>query len=547
MSRQFPLALFALTLGILFTVVATPKNTYAGTYYVAASGSDSNSGSETAPWAHLPGMKTWTGSHTPAAGDTFILRGCDVWGNGNFPVTWNWSGTSGNVITVGYDNTWYNTSNCPSAWNRAVFDAGNSAMGGTECSGSNINTFFQVNNTEYATFQWIEMKDYYWNGDAGSGCWDRTGLFIQTQQSDYVTFTNFYIHAWSHGSSATDSDHMIGPQISNQTAPQCEHCSFDHSILENADGSNGKGGPNDSGGGIQMPASFNVIHDVINALKPYVMGDYHDNYIYNVGANGPVLSGDHPNCIETIGAQGTNPAYHFYNNFIDGSNPGMSCEGFQVGNPGETTYAWNNVWNVGYNVNGGDNGPQLPQGGSPTVALYFFNNTIFWGSYQSHCVNVSTNGNKWSSAFVMENNHCITGVNPSGSSQSGNMVDNTITGAASIVFSNNIVESQATASGQGYTSAESYMFSPASSSGPTVGAGANLGSVSWWPAGFDTKDTAYACTQQTVSTVVQVVCPVRAANTRPTGSLAWDAGAYSFSSGSVAPNPPSGLAAIVVQ
>ena len=90
MSRLFPQALIAIILGIFLSA-----NASATTYYVAANGSDSNNGtSKSTPWAHLPGMATWTGSQNPTAGDTFILRGCDTWNNANFPIKWSWSGSS---------------------------------------------------------------------------------------------------------------------------------------------------------------------------------------------------------------------------------------------------------------------------------------------------------------------------------------------------------------------------------------------------------------------------------------------------------------------
>ncbi len=105
MKRRFPHAFFALILG-----VAMAGSSSATTYYIAANGSDSNSGtSKTTPWAHLPGMATWSGSHVPTAGDTFIFRGCDVWTNSNFPIQWNWSGSSSDPIIIDQDTTWFNT------------------------------------------------------------------------------------------------------------------------------------------------------------------------------------------------------------------------------------------------------------------------------------------------------------------------------------------------------------------------------------------------------------------------------------------------------
>ena len=84
-------ALLTPTLVLLLTLFA-PKNTSATTYYVSTSGSDTNNGTtKTTPWAHVPGMPSATataGSYKAVAGDTIILKGCDVWFNtgGNFPM-----------------------------------------------------------------------------------------------------------------------------------------------------------------------------------------------------------------------------------------------------------------------------------------------------------------------------------------------------------------------------------------------------------------------------------------------------------------------------
>jgi len=75
-----------------------------------------------------------------------------------------------------------------------------------------------------------------------------------------------------------------------------------------------------------------------------------------------------------------------------------------------------------------------------------------------------------------------------------------------------------------------------------VGAGANLTGL--WPAGFSTQDSSIVCTQQTVNTVVQVVC-TGTPNARPANG-SWDAGAYQFTAGTATkPNAPTGLKATV--
>ena len=128
-------------LGLLATLFSA-RSASATTYYVATSGSDSNNGtSESTPWAHLPGMPTATGTagnHSAVAGDTFVLRGCDVWYNANLPVVLNNKGFKREPCDNHCRSTWYNLTNCPSAWNRPVFDAhtSSSSSTGTEINGS---------------------------------------------------------------------------------------------------------------------------------------------------------------------------------------------------------------------------------------------------------------------------------------------------------------------------------------------------------------------------------------------------------------------------
>jgi hypothetical protein len=79
-----------------------------------------------------------------------------------------------------------------------------------------------------------------------------------------------------------------------------------------------------------------------------------------------------------------------------------------------------------------------------------------------------------------------------------------------------------------------------------VGIGLNPTSSSWfWPAAASINDTTDACIQQTTITgVVQSVCPVRTAQTRP-ATAAWDVGAYQFPSATTGtPAPPTGLTGV---
>jgi len=525
MNRKLSPALFTLILGVLLAGNALAA-TSGAPYYIAANGSDTNSGtSETSPWAHLPGMATWTGSHTPVAGDTFILRGCDVWPNASFPITWTWSGTSGHVILIDRDVTWYNTTNCPGGWNRPVFDAGSTVINPPECTANHSNIFFIANSVNYLTLKWIEAKNLYWNSDQqnGAGCFLTVAIFV-ANSSDHITLDSWYVHHWTVGASATDTDRMI---TQSNSSPFCVNCLLTNSVIDNSDGTT------NSGGGVRFNATNNVIHDVVNALKMVYQGEMGGNNIYNVNASFDGIS--HPNCIETTGALGPTGIYYIHDNYIHNIS---GCEGLQVGNAGETDYVWNNIWVMG--ASSGANGPQVPQAdsGTSTWSLYFWNNTVSWG-FPHGCIITGGHATAINNWFA-QNNHCI---NVNGSTVTGTP----LVPVGSTAIDHNVGITMANATSQGYVNGGAYAYSPQNSACngiPTncpIGVGANL--TSSWPGGFGTNDTTYACTEQTINGVVQSVCPARA--TTNARSSTWDVGAYEWAGSTPPPHPPTGLAAVI--
>lgn len=512
--------LFRLLALVLFA--ALPASA-ASTYYVSISaGSDSNTTtqakSKSTPWAHLPGMANVTSnaaSYTPVAGDTFILMGCDDWPNASFIINWAWSGTSGSHIVIDRDTTWYNTTNCPTAWNRAKFDAGSAIIDPPECT--NSNAFWDFSSTSYVDVNWIELVNYYWTSpQAGGSCYGNEFWVHADVTASHLHLSNWYVHAWTVNvaGGADDIDHGF--------YGGCETCSVDYMVANNSDGTQY------TGIGMQWPTQHSIFKYVSNALKPNMSGEFGYNDISLVG---DVITGVHSNCIESIPPISGSGTLYIHDNRV---HDNVSCEGLQVGNPGETDYVWNNLWYNNTSV--GANGPQIPQNNNNAVAFYYFNNTN--ADSDTVCVRTDAPGHFWSSAFVMVNNHCITNGTPAGTTQSQLMMNYVVSGASTIVFANNVVESATTASGQGYTNTQTYVYSPTSGSSPTVGAGGNLTST-YWPSGYSTNDTAYACNQQTVGGVVESVCPGHTTNARP-ASGAWDVGAYEYVSGSV-PTAPTGV------
>jgi hypothetical protein len=523
-----------LTLAVFTVVLIT--NSSAATYYVAANGSDSNSGtSETSPWAHLPGMATWSGNHTPTAGDTFILRGCDVWANSNFPISWTWSGTSSNAITVDVDQTWYNSTSCSSGWNRPIFDAGGAPINAPDCpSGSGNHHFLAIQNANYVTFNSIEARGLYWNNDEQNGCWQSTGNIV-SGSSDYITVNNWYFHNWKHGTTAGTEDVADIIVAQDNTSPACQHCVIQNSVINNVDGDGADCATTrtmcSAGGVEQWSMKNNICANVVECWYGPVWGNAtievsgNNMYNLNMSFSSPSQSSEqHPNCIEDTGVVSGTITLLVHDNYIHSI---QTCEGLQVGNGSrEVDYVWNNIWDMGATSQAGANGPQIPQnGGSPGGStISFWNNTVRWGS---GCANLWYSGS-WT--LNAKNNHCIN---------DGSIVfAGTTPGGA--VMANNLAMTNATASAQGYTAAN--LFVPTSGSNSTVGAGTNL--TSSWPSGASTNDSTQACTEQTVSGVLQAVCPQRQSNSRPS-SGAWDIGAYIWGTGSTAPSPPTGLAAQV--
>jgi len=531
--KRFGSMLFTSTLVLLATFFVA-QSTFATTYYIATSGSDSNDGTtKNTPWLHVPGMATATGtagSHSAVAGDVFILRGCDVWFNASFPLVLSHGGASGNPVTIGVDQTWFNSGSC-SVWNRPIFDAHTSASSSTPmeingsggqatgCVGGDGNYFIAFHASNI-TLSWIEMRNLYWANDAQNSCWAGNGWW-RASSVDNITVSHTYEHNWSMHAYQANTFGDVDIAVWVDGPPNCPHCRLDYNVADNCATTHGTGTL--VGGSLSF---VNTTHSIFkcmsNAIKPIFAGEIGWNEVTQNGESpDPTV---HDNVIETVDAQGNGGIYYIHDNRL---HDYFSGEGLQIGNPGETDYVWNNTWSGLLQV--GANGPQVPQSETP-VSMFFWNNTVVdW----SGCIQDASHGYSWSSTFKSQNNLCI---NSSGSSSSGSP------SAPTKTISNNFGMTDSAATTAGYTAGQVRPFSPTSGTSPSVGAGTNLASV--WPAGFPTSDASLICTEQTVNTVVQAVCtgtPV----TRP-ASGAWDVGAYQFSTASTSkPNPPTGLKATV--
>jgi hypothetical protein len=235
--------------------------------------------------------------------------------------------------------------------------------------------------------------------------------------------------------------------------------------------------------------------------------NFSGNHIYNILESN---AGSHPNAFETQGGA----TFLIHDNVVH-DNLGETAF---LGGSGETDYVWNNIF---YNLLG--NPPDIETRNGASTG-FWYNNTIV-PTNSGLCIIQTGTG---ATTQALKNNHCV-----------GTSLTN---GSSGFTFATNLVQTSAQAKAQGYA-ASGYAYSPSNSSGATVGAGTDLSNSCSGNLTGLCSDTSYACTQQTISGVVQAVCPARTSAARITG--AWDVGAYMFSTVSQRPQAPTALRAAV--
>jgi hypothetical protein len=473
----------------------------ATTYYIDyAAGSDSNNGTSTAtPWQHLPGMANCASgtacTYKPVAGDQFILRGGVTWPNAAFPILWSWSGTNGNNIYIGVNNTWYTGS----SWTRPIFDAQSQVIAGS------WNMFFHCvySGVQYVTLDNIEMTGLTWNGSATYG---HLG-YITTNTASNILLENLYLHGWTHtGSSSSNSSTCTGTCddlkliLGDTNSPYDAGSLLTNSVIDGSDSTNG----GDSGGATYAwpSATYNIIHNATNGLLLEGHGEVGNNLIYNI--NQSFDASMHENAIEVIHSDGG--IFYIHDNIIH-DNYGESI--FMGGTTaGEIDYLWNNVL---YNL--ANSNPMHIDARQYAWTGYYLNNTIVPQSGQQCFIQVGTTA---SVVLTLANNHCISATG----------LDN-ITSPVTVTRTTNLTQTPTVASRQGYTSTGNYAYTPLLSCTPatcsTLQAGTNLILASIWPSGYSVKDTSYACSQSATN---QVVCPVRGVGISSPRPATWDVGSY---------------------
>ena len=505
-----------------------------GCFYVSKSaGSDSNSGtSESSPWAHMPGMPSCSAncaSTTPASGEGFILRGGDSWSASDLGISWTHSGTTSAPIYIGVDQTWYNSASCGGSWCRPIFNPAGSSMSG--------NAYFFMNSGSTAANVTLDNIE-----ETGWSCAAMESGNMNGTISPNTEIENLYVHGWSYN--AGDSSCQVfafSTNISNGTSDVLG-ANFHNNVV---DGSDQTPNPVSNPSGTKSPVGCALHGDIFaNNVCRYI---YNINGLFNQVSGNLIEyvlvgnSGDHCNMTNFQGILNGSTGYAFNNVYRH-----MECSGGLIlwlsGNTADgsaTYYAFGNVF---YDVSSGSSQRITtcthPSQGSACGTYYIFNNTDSASGGQ-----LAGNGESSPRGTVyLANNHIIG---------SDTLCENL--GVTCTDRGNELYQCAGTGSGcaaQNVSAAFNqyadtqvpYADAPVASTNSTVGAGQNASSTLSLPcSGTLTalcSDTAYATYDSTNHTVV-----MRTASAR--GST-WDIGAYQFGgASSTAPNPPTGLSAVV--
>ena len=514
-SRFLLLALSLLTVA----AHALPSNCTVGTnvYYISQGGSDSHTQaqakSKTTAWQHAPAMHSFTGTYSHTSGDCFVFRGGDTWTPSTDYMVVSFGGTSLGPDYYGVDTSWFSGG----SWNRPIFDIAGTFPNTDAFNNSNIVTL----NAAWVTFDWWEMI----HGICALTPTQTNQTFFAINGKSGISVTNSYFHdfegqAGGCGSGVVSggvaSGNGFGIWIYMTNSAESSPGTFSNNVVDGSDGSANQGydvivyDPANID-----PFAYNVVHDVCSAFG----GNFtlaHDNTIYNfgknVGAFDCITQGIHAHAIRS------NNDATVYNNVIHDVNDGAIALNPQTG--GLSAVVNNVEWNVDNTSVAPTYGIQTGDGGGTTGNLYVSNNTIDCHT-RNQCVRAENN---LTSETISNEFHVV-------SSGTGICLDNApfsngscgTVGTLNYIAGHSLYLTSSQATSDGYTSTESYPYSPISGTSPTVGIGAD--NASSWPSGISTSDTTDGCTESTVSGVVEAVCPTRTAVVRNTS---WDAGGYEY-------------------
>jgi hypothetical protein len=515
---------------MLFTVLGfagLPATAQSGrTFYIDfASGSNSNPGTQAAPWKTHPYMQTsaactGTGSapsYSHQAGDQFIFKGGVSWPAACFSMKIQAGGSSTSPDYYGVDVTWFSGG----AFIRPKFD-----LNFTVPAGNNVVGAYNINNLVFDNFEILHQSI---TGSCATSCGGSGGTPYPSQAAfefiegnanitSNVIVKNSYIHDWvtSQGTNCPDFLNYAAGAI------------YGASLVDNTEisGENSWYGPSQTpitfGGAIeQRPGQSGTevrnskIHGTMAAL--FSIRKSHDNEIYHVSSeHGALDSCPHSQVIENDDGG----ADIVYNNFIH-DNQGRAGQNVGVViYEGPYSQIYNNVMyhnNVsGYNgdivLTEGNNGSQ------PGAVQNTYNNTVDC-SNGVPCFATDSKGTI-AGTVNLKNNVFVTNGSPislvSGISTFGNASNHTMPTSEASTY--------------GFTSARKY--APGSSDPNVVGKSVSVLSVATGALAALAFDAAGA--------------PWFGASYVPRDATS-DLGAFVFSaqSSSAKPNPPTNLSVIV--
>jgi hypothetical protein len=512
---------------LLLGIILIGDSAFAATYYVDySSGNDSNKGtSKSTAWQRAPGMTGCTAlcsSTTINPGDSVILKGSVTWPNASMPWVWNFAGSSGNNIYVGVDQTWYSGS----SWTRPILNGGGSQIGSTATSNIFLNIY-----GAYTTIDNFEFTGGYWLSSASYG----SNTYINTQGTAYLDIKNCYFHGWSNQSSTVDSGTAVDQNTNGNPGTVIEQ-----NVVDGSDTAAVMADPSCTAACLGSLAAFwygpiyrnNVVNQTANGF----VGDaqeFSGNLIENIRVS---IGGNHENGFEN-NSDPCSTGLLFFNNVLRHTTAVNIWIAPQAGCV--PSYGFNNVT---YNTPAGnvmDWAYSLDTAGTGGK-FYMFNNTVECGP-NGNASQVCAGCYPTSGVCVFENNYLITSASPAINACNSNCT----------IFTD-LVQTQAVANNNGYTTAETFGFSPTSGSSPTVGAGTNasslcsaIGAVLASAGTACQNGTSYAVAYNSTTHTVSI--PGSTPTARPS-SGAWDIGAYQF--GGAGPNtsqpqPPTGLTATV--
>ena len=489
MKKLLILSLFILA------VPAWATHTCSTCYVDYMGGSDANSGASTVlAWQHLPGMTGATGnaaSQVPVAGDRYILKGGVTWPATAFPMTWTWSGSTGNLIYIGVDATYYTGG----SWARPIFNAGG---GSTDWHNSYFAYFSGANYWQLDNIEWTGL---FWSAAPSYG----KANYIVAQSPTNFILSNNYAHGMTHsgcsGASCNNWDGTPNGFFVGSTSGGNTGASAYGNVIDNADGSADCciaffGGP---------PVQYqNVIAHLTNGSVVNLATSFHDNLIGPLNLSYDALV--HQNCFEDNFDQGilvyNNVCKQIYNGLVMNISPQQTY----------TAYVFNNLLVNSPTTQLNMAVTQAPSTGTCCGTVNFYNN-IVQAPASVACFNIEAATN---SANLI-NNHCMTSgalyVPENGSSH------------PPIANTTNLLQTVAAANSAGYTLAN--LFQPIASNSPTVGAATNETSACGTASDLcltTTQGVVYNTGNHTVS------YPAMRTIARP-ASGTWDIGAYQYQSG----------------